>query len=62
MCGSAEEVIDRISGSVQERLDLDRMAFMFDLGGMAEPTLCATLERFGTEVLPVVALGPRPSR
>lgn len=62
MCGSAEEVIDRI-GSVQERLDLDRMAFMFDLGGMAEPTLCATLERFGTEVLPVVAaLGPRPNR
>lgn len=59
ICGSAEQVIDRI-GQWHDLLDLDRMAFMFDLGGITEGPLRETIERFGTEVRPAVAtLQPR---
>jgi alkanesulfonate monooxygenase SsuD/methylene tetrahydromethanopterin reductase-like flavin-dependent oxidoreductase (luciferase family) len=54
VCGSPAEVIERI-GRWHELLDLDRFLFMFDLGGLADRTLCETLERFGTEVRPAVA-------
>jgi len=53
VCGSAEQVIDRI-GQWDELLGLDRHSFMFDLGGMAQPTMLGSLERFGTEVLPAL--------
>ncbi len=53
ICGSAQQVIDRV-GEWQAMLGLDRFAFMFDLGGMAQTTMLATLERFGTEVLPAI--------
>ena len=52
-------MIDRI-GQWHDLLDLDRMAFMFDLGGITEGPLRETIERFGTEVRPAVAaLQPR---
>ncbi|MEM7340902.1 MAG: LLM class flavin-dependent oxidoreductase [Actinomycetota bacterium] len=51
ICGSAEEVVDRI-GQWDEVLGLDRHLFMFDLGGIDDPLLTATIERFGAEVIP----------
>jgi len=51
ICGSPDEVIDRI-GQWREVFGHDRHLFMFDLGGIDESTLTATIERFGTEVLP----------
>lgn len=53
ICGTPEEVIDRI-GSIQETLDLDRHLSMFDLGGMAPELVTETIEIFGTEVLPAI--------
>ncbi|MEM8923413.1 MAG: LLM class flavin-dependent oxidoreductase [Actinomycetota bacterium] len=51
ICGSAEEVVDRI-GTWGEVLGLDRHLFMFDLGGIDLPLLNETMERFGAEVMP----------
>jgi alkanesulfonate monooxygenase SsuD/methylene tetrahydromethanopterin reductase-like flavin-dependent oxidoreductase (luciferase family) len=49
--GSPGEVVDRIAAT-QELLDLDRMIFMFDLGGIPDATLFPALELFGAEVMP----------
>lgn len=49
--GSAGEVVDRI-GQWSELLGLSRHLFMFDLGGIGDTDLFATLDRFGTEVIP----------
>lgn len=51
VCGSPAEVVDRIR-HWQAVLDLDRFSFMFDLGGMAVPTVRAAMERFAADVLP----------
>lgn len=53
ICGSPAEALERIAED-QALLDLDRFAFMFDLGGMPEAVLCESLHRFGTEVLPAL--------
>lgn len=49
--GSPAEVVDRI-GRNRELLGLDRMIFMFDLGGIPDQTLFSTLELFGSDVMP----------
>jgi len=55
--GSPAQVVDRI-GQWHEILDLDRMLFMFDLGGIGEPELVTTLELFGSDVIPdITSLG-----
>lgn len=51
--GSPTEVVDRI-GSTVEALDLDRMIFMADLGGIPDETLYSTLELFGAQVMPAL--------
>ena len=51
ICGSSGQVLERIA-EWDELLGLERLAVMFDLGGIPEPALCETIERFGTEVLP----------
>jgi alkanesulfonate monooxygenase SsuD/methylene tetrahydromethanopterin reductase-like flavin-dependent oxidoreductase (luciferase family) len=53
ICGSPEQVIDRI-GEWNDLLDLDRHLFMFDLGGLDPNETLRTIELFGAEVLPVV--------
>jgi len=53
VCGSPAQVIDRI-GEWEAMLGLDRIAFYFDLGGMAQSAVLESLERFGTEVIPAV--------
>jgi alkanesulfonate monooxygenase SsuD/methylene tetrahydromethanopterin reductase-like flavin-dependent oxidoreductase (luciferase family) len=52
--GSPAEVVDRI-GTTIELLGLDRMIFMFDLGGIPDDVLFPTLELFGAEVMPALA-------
>ncbi len=49
--GNASEVIDRI-GHFRQVLDLDRMLFMFDLGGIPDDVLYPMIEAFGADVLP----------
>lgn len=51
--GSPAEVVDRIGRTV-EALDLDRMIFMADLGGIPDEMLYSTLELFGAEVMPAL--------
>lgn len=51
ICGSPDEVVDRI-GTWDDLLGLDRHLFMFDLGGIDAGTLRATIELFGTKVAP----------
>ncbi|MGF1595538.1 MAG: LLM class flavin-dependent oxidoreductase [Acidimicrobiales bacterium] len=53
LCGSPEEVIDRV-GEWRDALplELDRFAFMFDLGGMPDELVMDNISRFGTEVVP----------
>ncbi len=51
ICGSPAEVVDRI-GHWRELFGLSRHLFMFDLGGIPDPDLFATLDLFGAEVLP----------
>ncbi|MEE2782974.1 MAG: methylene-tetrahydromethanopterin reductase, partial [Pseudomonadota bacterium] len=51
--GSPGEVVDRI-GTMKEMLDLDRVIFMFDLGGIPDEVLFATMELFGAEVMPAI--------
>ena len=48
--GSPAQVVARIE-SMREMLGLDRLIFMFDLGGIPDETLFPTLELFGSEVL-----------
>jgi alkanesulfonate monooxygenase SsuD/methylene tetrahydromethanopterin reductase-like flavin-dependent oxidoreductase (luciferase family) len=54
--GSPAEAVDRISATT-ELLGLDRMIFMFDLGGIPDDVLFPTLELFGAEVMPALARG-----
>ena len=54
--GSPVEVVDRI-GAARELLGLDRMIFMFDLGGIPDAELFPTIELFGAEVVPRVRSG-----
>ncbi len=53
MVGSPAEVADRIARTV-ELLGLNRMIFMFDLGGIPDDVLFPTIELFGAEVMPAV--------
>ena len=53
MVGSPAEVVDRVHAAV-ELLGLDRMIFMFDLGGIPDDVLYPTLELFGKDVVPHV--------
>ncbi len=48
--GSPQEVGERIDAA-RQLLGLDRMIFMFDLGGMPEDLLMPTIELFGRQVL-----------
>ena len=51
--GSPAEVVDRIS-SISELLELQRMIFMFDLGGIPDDVLYPAIELFGAQVIPNV--------
>jgi alkanesulfonate monooxygenase SsuD/methylene tetrahydromethanopterin reductase-like flavin-dependent oxidoreductase (luciferase family) len=51
VCGSREEVIDKMS-LYRDQLDLDVFLLMCDLGGMPAVELQDSLARFGDEVLP----------
>ena len=51
--GSPQEVVDRANTN-KELLDLDRMIFMFDLGGIPNDVLYPSLELFGAEVIPKI--------
>jgi alkanesulfonate monooxygenase SsuD/methylene tetrahydromethanopterin reductase-like flavin-dependent oxidoreductase (luciferase family) len=53
VCGSPAQVVERI-GEWDALLGLDRIAFYFDLGGMAQASVLESIERFGTEVIPAV--------
>ncbi|MEM7094265.1 MAG: LLM class flavin-dependent oxidoreductase [Actinomycetota bacterium] len=52
--GSPEQVVERI-GEWHDILEPDRFLFMFDLGGITVPALNATLELFGSDVVPQIA-------
>jgi alkanesulfonate monooxygenase SsuD/methylene tetrahydromethanopterin reductase-like flavin-dependent oxidoreductase (luciferase family) len=54
MCGSPEEVIDRM-GIMQEKLRLDTQILMFDMGGLPDTELFDAIELAGKSVLPSVA-------
>jgi alkanesulfonate monooxygenase SsuD/methylene tetrahydromethanopterin reductase-like flavin-dependent oxidoreductase (luciferase family) len=54
--GSPAELVDRICRT-RELLGLDRMIFMFDLGGIPDDVLFPTLELFGAAVVPALAAG-----
>lgn len=49
--GSPQEVLDRAKAN-QALLGLDRMIFMFDLGGIPDDVLYPSLELFGSSVIP----------
>jgi len=49
--GSPQQVLDRV-GHFVNVLGLDRMIFMFDLGGIPDEVLYPTIELFGAEVIP----------
>jgi alkanesulfonate monooxygenase SsuD/methylene tetrahydromethanopterin reductase-like flavin-dependent oxidoreductase (luciferase family) len=51
--GSPAEVVDRIA-AWQDLLGLSRHLFMFDLGGIPDTELFATIELFGSEVIPQI--------
>jgi alkanesulfonate monooxygenase SsuD/methylene tetrahydromethanopterin reductase-like flavin-dependent oxidoreductase (luciferase family) len=53
LCGSPAEVLDRM-GTMQELLHLDTHALMFDMGGMPDDELFATIELVGTDLLPAL--------
>jgi alkanesulfonate monooxygenase SsuD/methylene tetrahydromethanopterin reductase-like flavin-dependent oxidoreductase (luciferase family) len=53
VCGSPAEVADRIAAT-RETLGLDVHLLMFDLGGLPEPLVRETMERFATDVLPAL--------
>lgn len=53
LCGSPEQVVDRM-GEIRELLHLDTQILMFDMGGLPEPELFATIELTGAEVIPAV--------
>ncbi len=49
--GSPQQAVDRVS-HFNQVLGLDRMIFMFDLGGIPDQQLYPTIEMFGAEVIP----------
>jgi alkanesulfonate monooxygenase SsuD/methylene tetrahydromethanopterin reductase-like flavin-dependent oxidoreductase (luciferase family) len=51
MCGSPEEVIDRM-GSMRDKLHLDTQILMFDMGGLPDTELFDVIELAGKSVLP----------
>jgi alkanesulfonate monooxygenase SsuD/methylene tetrahydromethanopterin reductase-like flavin-dependent oxidoreductase (luciferase family) len=61
LCGSPAELTDRLLAT-REALGLDVHLLMFDLGGLPEPLLRETLERFGGEVLPHLRGAGAPAR
>ena len=54
ICGSPEEVLQRV-GEWRDAFGHTRHLFMFDLGGIQEPELMESLERFGADVLPHIS-------
>ena len=50
ICGSPAEVADRMH-ELRELLHLDAHLLMFDMGGLPDAELFATIERFGVDVL-----------
>jgi alkanesulfonate monooxygenase SsuD/methylene tetrahydromethanopterin reductase-like flavin-dependent oxidoreductase (luciferase family) len=54
MCGSPEEVIDRM-GSMRDKLHLDTQILMFDMGGLPDTELFDVIELAGKSVLPQCA-------
>jgi alkanesulfonate monooxygenase SsuD/methylene tetrahydromethanopterin reductase-like flavin-dependent oxidoreductase (luciferase family) len=54
VCGSREEVLDKMS-TYRDTLGLDVYLLMCDLGGMPAPELIETLSCFGSEILPEFA-------
>jgi alkanesulfonate monooxygenase SsuD/methylene tetrahydromethanopterin reductase-like flavin-dependent oxidoreductase (luciferase family) len=60
LCGSPDDVAERIQ-AMQAALDLDLHLAMFDHGGLPEPLLRDSLERYASGVLPRVQSGrPEP--
>ncbi len=53
LCGSPAEVQHRM-GELRELWHLDTHLVMFDMGGIPEPELHATISMFGTDVLPTL--------
>lgn len=51
MCGSPQDVVDSV-GVWHDLLGIDRHLFMFDLGGIDNDSLNASINLFGAEVLP----------
>ena len=51
VCGSREEVLDKMS-TYRDILGLDTYLLMCDLGGMPASELTETLFAFGSEILP----------
>jgi len=51
--GSPQQIVDRV-GRFVSTLGLDRMIFMFDLGGIPDDVLYATIELFGSDVIPAL--------
>jgi alkanesulfonate monooxygenase SsuD/methylene tetrahydromethanopterin reductase-like flavin-dependent oxidoreductase (luciferase family) len=54
MCGSPAEIIDRM-GQMRDTLRVDTQILMFDMGGMPDEELFATIELTGKEVIPTVS-------
>jgi alkanesulfonate monooxygenase SsuD/methylene tetrahydromethanopterin reductase-like flavin-dependent oxidoreductase (luciferase family) len=53
LCGSPAEVVDRM-GEIKELLHLDCQILYFDMGGMPERDVTASIELCGAEVIPAV--------
>jgi alkanesulfonate monooxygenase SsuD/methylene tetrahydromethanopterin reductase-like flavin-dependent oxidoreductase (luciferase family) len=51
LCGSPAEVVDRM-GQIEQLLRLDTHLLMFDMGGLPDDELFATIELVGAEVIP----------
>jgi alkanesulfonate monooxygenase SsuD/methylene tetrahydromethanopterin reductase-like flavin-dependent oxidoreductase (luciferase family) len=54
LCGSPAEVLDRM-GVIQRLLHLDTHVLMFDMGGLPDDELFATIELVGAELIPTLA-------
>jgi alkanesulfonate monooxygenase SsuD/methylene tetrahydromethanopterin reductase-like flavin-dependent oxidoreductase (luciferase family) len=55
LCGSPAEVLDRM-GEIQRLLHLDTHLLMFDMGGLPDAELAATIELTGAEIIPSLTL------
>jgi len=51
LCGSPAEVLDRMA-TIQQILHLDTHLLMFDMGGMPDDELFATIELVGADIIP----------